>query len=80
MTTQGKSVEDRERLISLLSESLIEMVAQHCTSGAAGKLDSMSLSANARAMRLLASLGHLKVTAEYGRRVMAEWNDTEARP
>ena len=38
-----------------------------------GTLDSMALSANASAMRLLARLGKLTIDREYGRRVIAHW-------
>ena len=54
---------------------LEDMVNQHCTVENKGQtyLDSMALSANADAMRYLASKGKLKITNEHGRRVIAEW-------
>ena len=42
-------------------------------------LDSMSLRAFAEAMRALAEMGRLKITSEYGRRVIGEWIDAPAK-
>lgn len=58
-------------------EALEGMVQQHCSGsealGTAGSLDSFALSANADAMRLLAKLGRLVITEQYGRRVIGAW-------
>ena len=53
-------------------EALEDMVNQHC-SIENGELDSMALSANADAMRLLAKHNRIVITSEYGRRVIAKW-------
>ena len=54
---------------------LEDMVWQHCQAGVLAKppdeLHSMCLSANAGAMRTLATLGRLEITSEYGRGVIA---------
>ena len=54
---------------------LEDMVNQHCTVENKGQtyLDSMALSANADAMRLLAKHNRIVITSEYGRRVIAKW-------
>jgi len=60
-------------------EALIDMVQQHCLiqdhkhGEDVDVLDSMALSANADAMRLLARLGKLVIKNEYGRRVIGHW-------
>jgi hypothetical protein len=58
--------------IDKLTEALADMVAQHCRC-ADGRLDSMAESGPADAMRTLAIMGKLKITAEHGRRVIGEW-------
>lgn len=58
-------------------EALIDMVQQHCLMNIEGDsityLDSMGLSANADAMRLLARMGKMEVKQEYGKRVIGCW-------
>ena len=69
-------------------EVLADMVNQHCSyegnfylggdEDCKGptihcELDSMALSANASAMRLLAQEGRIKIESEYGRRIGANW-------
>ena len=48
------------------------MVAQHCFCSD-GELESMSLSANAEAMRLLAEMGRMEIIQEHGRRVIGKF-------
>ncbi len=72
---------DKEEIL----DALADMVAQHCHADPPRKLyptgaptelcalDSFALSANATAMRVLAKEGRLKIVAEYGRRVGANW-------
>lgn len=68
----------------LLLDTLIDVVNQACycklepgASYYSDKhgyvLDSMALSANAHAMRLLAKYNKLKILDEYGRRIIAQW-------
>lgn len=60
-----------------LLEALEDMVNQHCTVNTdvgPSYLDSMALSANADAMRLLAKHNRIVIKNEYGRRVIANWN------
>ena len=54
---------------------LIDMVNQHCSQCDGEYLDSMALSANADAMRLLAKLGVIEITKEYGRRVIGQFTE-----
>ena len=56
-----------------LLEALIDMVNQHCYLRGEDKLDSMALTANAGAMRLLAELGVVEIEDEYGRRVIGKF-------
>jgi len=62
-----------------LIEALKDMVNQHCSCSSDGcetvHLDSMALSANAHAMRLLARHGELEITDQYGRRVIGNWKE-----
>jgi len=61
-----------EARCAALEEALLDMVYQHCSCGSDDpKLDSMALSANADAMRLLAEYGKLTITTEVGRRILA---------
>lgn len=55
-------------------DALQEMVAQHCAQPD-GTLDSMALSANTDAMRILEQYGKLIITSALGRRVIGRWND-----
>jgi hypothetical protein len=62
-----------------LLEALEDMVNQHCTVN--GKecpayLDSMALSANAYAMRVLAKHKRIVIKKEYGRRIIADWSNS----
>lgn len=68
----------------LLLETLIDVVNQACyckikpgESYYSDKhdyiLDSMALSSNAHAMRLLAKYNKLKILDEYGRRIISQW-------
>jgi len=52
-------------------EVLEDVINQACTVG--DELDSSALSAYAGGMRLLAKLGRLEITKEYGRRVIGKW-------
>ena len=54
-----------------LLNALDSMVNQHCRQSE-GELDSIALSANAYAMRLLEEYGRIEITAESGRRVIAK--------
>jgi len=63
-------LEAAERERDELIDALDDMVNQHCWTSE-GDLDSRALSANARAMRLLAAAGLICVTADVGRRVIA---------
>jgi hypothetical protein len=59
-----------------LLEALEEMVRQHCTvftTDLSSYLDSMALSANADAMRLLEKHNIIIIEKEYGRRIIAKW-------
>lgn len=56
-----------------LKEHLIDITNQSCL-GQDGKLDSMALSTNADAMRLLAKYGEIIIEKEYGRRVIGHWS------
>ena len=49
-----------------------KLVAQFCTH-ADSTLDSMEISANADAMRLLAKAGRIELTVDVGRRVIGKW-------
>ena len=60
--------ESKEELL----EVIMDMVNQHCQRSD-GTLDSMALTDNAYAMRLLAKHGKLKIISEYGRRVIGKW-------
>lgn len=59
-------------------DALLGMVEQHCQGGSLedvneGLLDSMALSASAKAMRVLAKAGRIEIVSEYGRRVIGKW-------
>jgi hypothetical protein len=60
-----------------LLEALEDMVNQHCTTtntkGEIPHLDSMALSANADAMRILAKHNKIVIESQYGRRIIARW-------
>ena len=57
-----------------LLEALEDMVNQHCSvTEKESYLDSMALSANANAMRILAKHKRITIKNEYGRRVIANW-------
>jgi hypothetical protein len=60
-----------------LIEALDDIVNQHCQIKIDHEkkvitLDSMALSANAYAMRLLVRLGKITIVSEHGRRIIAE--------
>ena len=53
------------------------MVNQHCTVNAdvgPSYLDSMALSANAEAMRILEKYHRIVIKNQYGRRIIANWS------
>lgn len=80
VTSQGND-EANAKYIALgtaVEDALIDMVAQACTVEN-GKLDSMALSAYADTMRLLATLGRLKIESEYGHRVIGTWITKEKK-
>ena len=59
-----------------LLEALEDMVTQHCSAENKNQsyhLYSMSLSANAKAMRLLAKHRRIVITSEFGERILAKW-------
>ena len=58
--------------IDLALEVIEDMVAQNCTMRDS-TLDSCAITAHADAMRFLADLGKLTITAEEGRRVIGHW-------
>ena len=62
-----------------LLDALAYMVRQHCEGhvniGSDGKCDSMALSANVDAMRLLAAEGRFVIESEYGRRVIGHFKE-----
>lgn len=61
--------------IEILLDALANMVRQHCVpNDSPGKeLDSMALSTNADAMRLLAEHGRFVIMRDTGRRVIGYW-------
>jgi len=65
--------------IAQLTDALEDMVRQHCCGsdnlGTGGRFDSMALSANAYAMRLLAAKGRFVIESEYGRRVIGHFKE-----
>lgn len=70
-------------LEAYLIETLVDVIDQACGpshgfdldggSEPDGTINSMALSAYARAIRLLEDLGRVKITGQYGRAVKAEW-------
>jgi hypothetical protein len=63
-----------------LLEALMDMVGQHCDErDEGGRLSSACISANAFALRTLAKHGKVKIIHEYGRGVVAEWVQEEAK-
>ena len=64
-------------LIDELTDSLIDHIAQSCTThnteDGSTYLDSSAISANADAMRLAARLGKIVIEDEAGRRVIGRW-------
>lgn len=77
LTPDGRIVDPRAAVTQReidLEEALVDMVNQHCHCDG-GDIDSMALSANAYAMRLLAERGRMEITNEYGRRVLAKWTE-----
>jgi hypothetical protein len=58
-----------------LLDALVGMIEQHVYENNDGNLDSMAVSANAAALRLLAQFGKVKIESEHGRRVIARWLD-----
>lgn len=72
--TATMTLEDVSECLDLL----MEMVAQHCN--CEDGLDSMSLSANAGAMRFLARFGLLTISCDGGRRVLGKLVDEEPNP
>jgi hypothetical protein len=55
-----------------LLDTLADVINQACYHYGGG-LDSMAISAYADGIRLLAAHGRVRITEEYGRRVIAEW-------
>jgi len=56
----------------VLLDALEDMVNQACSVDDR-TLDSRALSAYAHGIRVLADYGRIRITAEYGRRVIGEW-------
>ena len=69
--------EARKDIEKELLDDLQDLVNQHCYVEDAGKvyLDSMALSANADAMRLLARHNRLIIDREGGRKIIAHWQE-----
>ena len=69
-----KCQQHEQAKVERLIDALEDMVAQHCgISDDDGELDSMALSANAYAMRVLAEHGSIQILREGGRRIIANW-------
>lgn len=66
---------DREDLINII----VDMVNYYCKifDGEKYVVDSMSLSANAHAMRLLAKEGKLEILEETGDRIIGKWKNSD---
>ena len=62
-----------------LEDALMDVIQQACWRDdvTPPSLDSMALSANADAMRLLARRGRLVIEKEYGRRVIGKWKEAD---
>lgn len=62
-------------MLDELLDALGDMVHQHCTvqNNKGSVLDSMALSANADAMRLLAKYNRIAIDSQCGRRIIAHW-------
>lgn len=67
--TLARLAEERDALL----EALCDVVDQHCTYDSADGLDSMALSSDADALRLLAKHGRVTILNEHGHRVLARW-------
>lgn len=67
MATAARLERERDEALDVLAD----MVGQHCDYD--DYVDSIAISANARAMRLLARHHRLTIDAECGRRVIARW-------
>jgi len=67
--SQKKAKTDKEK--ELLDA--LEGMVNHACLGMGNILDSMSVTAYADAMRLLAEYGRIKITGESGKRVIGEW-------
>lgn len=65
----GKAYEEIEKLL----DALEDITSQACFMGNDKPWDSMALSANAHAMRVLSDHGILEITKEVGRRVIANY-------
>ena len=87
---QKDRIKELEALLEDAVDCLYDMVCQHCAVPEHDKewqlehhgevwnvLDSMALSANRDAMKLLAKLGKIEIVSEYGRRVLANWTRKE---
>jgi len=69
MSDLTRIAKERDELL----DALCDLVDQHCTYDNADGLDSMALSADADALRLLAKHGRVTITSEHGRRVLGRW-------
>ena len=80
------SAEKKKKLVTVdvtkyfesVLDCLEDMVNQHCSVDEDNKevtLNSMCLTANAEAMRLLARYGRIIITKEYGRAIIAKYPD-----
>ncbi len=55
-----------------LIEALEDMVGQHCYN-LDNELDSMSISSNTKAIKLLAKLGMIEITHSYNKHTLGKW-------
>ena len=55
-----------------LENVLTDVVLQACTTDTAGEYDSMAMTAYARGLLVLERLGRVRITAQCGRRIIAE--------
>jgi hypothetical protein len=56
------------------TDLIAELVGQQCAN-LDGTLDSMAISTYAEALRFLAKMSRVEITAEHGRRVLARWSE-----
>ena len=70
---------DDAELIAELTDALMDMVSQHCSvlrykkKSSPYVLDSMCISANANAIRLLARMGKIEIIVSQTKRVIGKW-------